>query len=64
MIGTKESYKPVNPRLPDRCIFTAADKPSYCSIHKKMGSGSGELPYLAVFRDFHRTQCSAANFEI
>ena len=22
------------------------------SIHKKMGSGSGELPYLAVFRDF------------
>ena len=22
------------------------------SIHKKMGSGSGELPYLAIFRDF------------
>ena len=22
------------------------------SIHKKMGPGSGELPYLAIFRDF------------
>ena len=22
------------------------------SIHKKLGPGSGELPYLAIFRDF------------
>ena len=26
--------------------------PHVQSIHKKMGPGSGELPYLAVFRDF------------
>ena len=27
-------------------------KPKLQSIHKKMGPGSGELPYLAIFRDF------------
>ena len=35
------------------------------SIHKKMGPGSGELPYLAIFRDFivHSAVLRNLNFE-
>ena len=35
------------------------------SIHKKMGSGSSELPYLAVFRDFivHSAVLQTLKFE-